>query len=150
MNKLKAILIGLFFLYFIPSMHALTPFTLTGVKSYYPVVDFNTEKLSTQYKDEILKMLIDKSTALGIETENFSSRSLAFLISYINVGDDLALKIELMLGENATRLDTKENIFVISYMYSRIFLPEDLDYELMENIEAILEIFEEQYIEDNL
>lgn len=150
MSKLRAIFVALFFLCSIPNAQAQTPFTLTGVKSYYPVVEFNTDKIDTKYKEQILEMLIKKSTKLGIETKNFSSRSLAFLIGYIGVGDTLALKVELMLGENTMRLDTKENIFVLSYLNSRIFVPENLEEELLDNVEELLDIFEAQYKEDNL
>lgn len=150
MSKLRAIFVALFFLCFISHVQAQTPFTLSGVKSYYPVVEFNTDKIDTKYKEQILAMLIKKSTKLGIETKNFSSRSLAFLISYIGVGDTLALKMELLLGENVMRLDTKEEIFVLSYLSSRIFVPENLEEELLENAEELLDMFGAQYKEDNL
>lgn len=140
----------LFLSLFVSSIWAQTPFVLTGVKSYYPVVELNTDKIDASYKKRILDMLVQKSTELGVETKNFSTRSLAFLISYIGVGDTLALKIELMLGESAMRLDTKEEIFVLSYLNGRIFVPEDAEEELLEHAEELLEIFAAQYKEDNL
>ncbi|MDQ1245142.1 MAG: hypothetical protein QG565_1483 [Campylobacterota bacterium] len=132
------------------SVYAQTPFVLSGIKSYYPVVEINTDKIDTKYKQIILNMMIEKSNKLGIETKNFSSRSLAFLISYIGVGDTIALKMDFMLGENAIRLDTKEEIFVVSYMSSRIFVPEEIEEDLLSNAEELLDIFTAQYIEDNL
>lgn len=147
MNLFKTVL---FLSLFASSIWAQTPFVLTGVKSYYPVVELNTDKIDVSYKKRILDMLVQKSTELGVETKNFSTRSLAFLISYIGVGDTLALKIELMLGESAMRLDTKEEIFVLSYLNGRIFVPEDAEEELLEHAEELLEIFAAQYKEDNL
>jgi len=147
LNLLRNLFICLLLAY---TAHAQTPFVLTGVKSYYPVVELNTDKIDASYKKRILDMLVQKSTELGVETKNFSTRSLAFLISYIGVGDTLALKIELMLGESAMRLDTKEEIFVLSYLNGRIFVPEDAEEELLEHAEELLEIFAAQYKEDNL
>lgn len=138
------------FFFFVFSLEAQTPFVLTGVQSYYPVVELNTDKIDAKYKELLLDMLVQKSKELGIKTKNFSSRSLAFLVSYIGVGDTLALKLELMLGESVMRLDTKEEIFVLSYMNARIFVPEDPQEELLEQAEELLEIFGAQYKEDNL
>jgi hypothetical protein len=131
-------------------LYAQTPFVLSGVRSYYPVVEITSDKIDPKYKQIILDMVIKRSKDLKIETKNFSSRSLAYIISFIGVGDSIALKIELMLGENAIRVDTKEEIFVISYINSRIFVPEELGTELLENSEELLDIFTAQYKEDNL
>ncbi len=147
MKIFKTMLFVSFFAY---SVWAQTPFVLTGIKSYYPVVELNTDKIDVKQKQKILDMVVQKSTNLGVETKNFSTRSLAFLISYIGVGDTLALKIELMLGESVMRLDTKEEVFVLSYLNGRIFVPENGDEELLEHAEELLDIFAAQYKEDNL
>ena len=140
----------LFLSVFSSFLFAGTPFILSGVKSYYPVVEINSDKIDKKYKDVILDMLIKKSDELKIETNNFSSRSLAFLIGYIGVGDIIALKIDLMLGENMIRPDTKEEVFVVSYMNGRIFTVEDLESDLLNNTEDLLDSFAAQYKEDNL
>lgn len=129
--------------------YAQTPFDLGGVKSYYPVVELNTDRIDVKYKTQLLDMIKETSKELSINTENFSSRSLAFLVSYIGVGDELAIKLELLLGETMQRADTKEDVFVISYMSSRIFVPEDEE-ELIDSAEGMLENFADQYKEDNL
>jgi len=147
MNLFKTVL---FLSLFASSIWAQTPFVLTGVKSYYPVVELNTDKIDVSYKKRILDMLVQKSAELRVETKDFSTRSLAFLISYIGVDDTLALKVELMLGESAIRLDTKEEIFVLSYINSRIFVPDNPGEELLEHAEELLDIFAAQYKEDNL
>ncbi|MCK9472547.1 hypothetical protein [Sulfurimonas sp.] len=131
-------------------VNAQTPFELSGVKSYYPVVELNSEKIDKKYKQLLLDMIVQTSTELGINTQNFSTRSLAFLVGFIGVGDTIALKIELMLGESAKRLDTKENIFVISYMSSRILVVEELESDLLDNAQELLYNFALQYKEDNL
>lgn len=147
---MKTVKIFLLLSIFTASIYAQTPFVLSGVKSYYPVVEINTDKIDTKYKQIILDMMVEKSKKLGVETRNFSSRSLAFLISFIGVGDTIALKMDLMVGENAIRLDTKEEIFVVSYMSNRIFVPEELEDDLLSNAEELLEMFAAQYKEDNL
>ncbi len=140
----------LFLSLFASFLHAQSFFVLSGIKSYYPVVEINSDKIDVKYKELLLEMLINESKKVGIETKNFSSRSLAFLVSFISVGDEIALKIELLLGENVIRTDTKEEIFVISYMSSRVFVPEELGSELLENAEEMLSTFISQYKEDNL
>ncbi len=70
-------------------------------------------------------------------------------MSYIGVGDELAIKLELMLGETMKRNDTKEDVFVLSYLNGSIFVPEDKE-ELLEKAESLLESFADQYKEDNL
>jgi len=147
---MKFIKTVLFLSLFISSVYAQTPFILSGVKSYYPVVEINSERIDPKYKQIILDMMAQKSLELKIDTKNFSSRSLAYLISFIGIGDSIALKIELMLGENAIRIDTKEEIFVVSYMNSRIFVPQELGSELLENVEEMFDAFVQQYKEDNL
>ncbi|MCW8896228.1 MAG: hypothetical protein OQK48_03845 [Sulfurimonas sp.] len=147
---MKSIKIFVFLSIFAMFANAQTPFELNGVKSYYPVVELNSDKIDKKYKQILLDMIVQTSTELEINTQNFSTRSLAFLISYIGVGDTIALKIELMLGENATRLDTKDNIFVISYMSSRILVVEDLESDLLETAEELLHNFALQYKDDNL
>lgn len=147
---MKFIKITLFLSLFTSFVYAQTPFILSGVKSYYPVVEINSDKIDPKYKELLVDMIVNKSKKIGVETKNFSSRSLAFLVSFIGVGDEIALKIELLLGENVIRVDTKEEIFVISYMSSRIFLPEELGSELLDNAEEMLDTFISQYKEDNL
>lgn len=132
------------------SLHAQSFFILSGVKSYYPVVEINSDKIDLKYKGLLLDMIVNESKKVGVETKNFSSRSLAFIVSFISVGDEVALKIELLLGENVIRVDTKEEIFVISYINSRIFVPEELGSELLDNAEEMLATFTSQYKEDNL
>lgn len=131
-------------------LYAKSPFTLTGVKSYYPVVELHSEKIDKKYKKIVLDLLIEMSNELGVETKNFSSRSLTFLINYISVGDILALKVSLVLGEDVMRLDTKDEIFVLAYAKSRIFVVENIEEDLIYNVEDLLEEFAEQYREDQL
>lgn len=147
---MKIFKIMLFISFFASFLHAQSFFVLSGIKNYYPVVEINSDKIDQRYKGLLLDMLLRESKKIGIDTKNFSSRSLAFLVSFLSVGDAVALKIELLLGENVLRSDTKEEIFVISYMSSRIFVPEELGSELLENAEEMLNTFTTQYKEDNL
>ena len=54
-----------------------------------------------------------------------------------------------MLAEDAMRLDTKEEVFVLSYVSTKIFVVTDMDEELPDVIEDMLDTFGEQYKEDN-
>jgi len=130
-------------------LFAQSPYILTGVNSYYPVVEINSDSIDMKYKALIKKMIVEKSNELGISTQNFSTRSLAVLINYISVGDTRALKVSLMLAEDAMRLDTKEDVFVLSYVDTKIFVVTDLEEELPDTIEDMLDTFGEQYKEDN-
>jgi hypothetical protein len=147
MKTFKLLLLLLLFTQF---LHAQTPFDLSGIKSYYPVVEINTDKIDKKYKQILLDMIAKKSAELGIGTKNFSSRSLALLISFTSVGDTVALKMELLIGEPALRMDAKEEVFVVSYMSGRTFVVENLESDLLDNAEELLEKFAMQYKEDNL
>lgn len=147
---MKTIKLAILLSIFTSFLYAQTPFMLTGIKSYYPVVEINSNKIDKKYKKIILESLIEISNELTINTKNFSSRSLTFLINYISVGDTLALKVALVMGEDMVRTDTKEEVFVLSYINTRIFIVEDIEEDLIDNVEELLEEFSQQYIEDNL
>ncbi|MBT5935754.1 hypothetical protein [Sulfurimonas sp.] len=128
---------------------AQTPFTLTKFKSLYPMVEIYTDKVPDSYKVKITKILKEYTDELGINTKGYSDRPLVIMISRIAVGDKLTLKMALIIGEEVKRLDDGAEVFAITYQKVDIFEVEDLDEDLIDTVEYLLELFKEQYIEDN-
>ncbi|MBD3789592.1 MAG: thioredoxin family protein [Campylobacterales bacterium] len=128
---------------------AQSPFVLTGVKQYAPVISIETDKVDPKIKSEILESMGETSKELGITTKSDSPRALAFIIKRISVGDTIALKMDLVMGENLQRAEDKEQIFVLSYMDTHIFVPEEMEDDVMDNADEMLETFARQYEEDN-
>ena len=128
---------------------AQTPFTLTKFKSLYPMVEIYTDKVPDSYKVKITKILKEYTDELGINTKGYSDRPLVIMISRIAVGDKLTLKMALIIGEEVKSLDDGAEVFAITYQKVDIFEVEDLDEDLIDTVEYLLELFKEQYIEDN-
>lgn len=128
--------------------YAKTPFTLTGIKELYPVVEIHTDYVSQTYVAAIKKELTQKIEALGINTKNFSDRSVAVLISGLSIGDEPVVHIKLLIGENIKREDGVET-FAMTYANEDIFEVFKLDEDLNQSIDNLLEQFAEQYTEDN-
>ncbi len=128
--------------------YAKTPFTLTGIKELYPVVEIHTDYVSQTYVAVIKKKLTQKIEALGINTKNFSDRSVAVLISGLSIGDEPVVRIKLLIGENIKREDGVET-FAMTYANEDIFEVFKLDEDLNQSIDNLLEEFAEQYKEDN-
>jgi len=128
--------------------YAKTPFTLTGIKELYPVVEIHTDYVSQTYVAVIKKKLTQKIEALGINTKNFSDRSIAVLISGFSIGDEPVVHIKLLIGENIKREDGVET-FAMTYANEDIFEVFKLDEDLNQSIDNLLEQFAEQYKEDN-
>jgi len=131
------------------SLYGQSPYILTGVKAFYPVVEINTDKIDTKYKQEILDLIKDQAKIYDINTKNYSTTSLAVLINYVSVGDTIALKVVLVVGEEVMRKETKEDVFALTYNASRLFVVDNIDEDLMDNVEDLLDEFFEQYKEDN-
>ncbi|MDQ1325470.1 MAG: hypothetical protein QG564_594 [Campylobacterota bacterium] len=128
---------------------AQSPFILTGLKSYTPVVAIEAGKADKKIKSMILEEMEEMSKELGIDTKGDTSRAFAFDIKRIGVGEMIALKVDLLVGENLQRPEGKEQLFAISYMDTHIFVPEDLEEDLMDTVDEMLIKFASQYKEDN-
>jgi len=131
------------------SLYAQSPYILTGIKAFYPVVEINTDKIDPKYKQEILDLIKAQAKIYGINTKNYSTTSLAVLINYVSVGDTIALKVVLVVGEEVTRKETQEDVFALTYNASKLFVVENIDEDLMDNVEELLDTFFQQYKEDN-
>ena len=142
--------IPLFLVLFIStSLFAQSPYILTGIKAFYPVVEINSAKIDKKYKQEILDLIKEQAKIHDINTKNYSTTSLAVLINYVSVGDTIALKVVLVVGEEVMRKETKEDVFALTYNASKLFVVENIDEDLMDNVEDLLDAFFEQYKEDN-
>jgi thiol-disulfide isomerase/thioredoxin len=130
-------------------MNAQSFYVLTGVKNYDPIVVNMTTSVDIKYNAEIKELMQTMSKELNIDTKGHPSRVLAFIITNFSVGDTVALKLDLELGEYMQRSDTKEKIFALTYVDTRMFKPEELEEDLIDNIEEMLEKFALQYKDDN-
>ena len=133
-------------------LYANSPFLLTKLQSVYPLVEINTKKIPKKYIAPLLIKVKETTKELGIKSEGFSPRPLAIMISHVSVSNALVLKVELMLAEEVKRLDDADEVFALTYQKTDIFEVEDislLEEDLFESVEFLLELFKEQYIEDN-
>ena len=150
MKLLKLVILLLFIL---PSMKAQSFYTLTGVSSYDPMI-INMSKRTKKYNEDIKLLIESMSKELGVNTKEHPSRILAFVISEFSVRNELALKVNLELGEYMKRDSDGGAIFAITYTERRILTPdfsseEEIEDELADAVEEMLETFKLQHIEDN-
>ncbi len=128
--------------------YAKTPFTLTGIQELYPVVEIHTEYVPQSYVAIIMEKIKVRMQALGVNTKNFSDRSIAVLISGFSVSDEAVLHVKLLIGDEVKRSDGEE-VFAMIYANEEIFEVITLEDQLPQSIDALLEEFSEQYKEEN-
>lgn len=128
---------------------AQSPFTLTALKSYTPVVAIDAGNIDKSIKSEILEEMEAVSKELGIDTKSDTSRAFAFDIRRISIGELIAIKVDLMISENLQHPKSNEPMFVLSYLDTQIFVPEDFEEDLMDTADEMLATFASQYKEDN-
>ena len=145
---MKLVKLWLFASILAPWMFAESFFVLTGVKSYDPIV-VNAVPKTEKLNDEIRELMETISKEIAVDTKGHHSRVLAFVISRFSVGETVALKVDLELGEYVEREGSKEQVFVLSYVDTRMFKPEELEEDLLDNVEEMLEKFALQYKDDN-
>lgn len=131
------------------SINAQSFYVLSGVKSYNPIVVNMTMGVDKKYNTEIKELMQTVSKELKVDIMGHPSRVLAFIITNFSVGDTVALKLDLELGEYVQRTDTKEKVFALTYVDTKMFKPEDLEEDLIDNVEEMLEKFALQYKDDN-
>ena len=130
------------------TMYAQTFYVLTGVNDYDPLVEITPEL--EIYKSEIYEEMREMSKEIKVNTAGHPSRVLAFIISKFSVGDTLAYKIELELGEYMKRDGQKEGVFALSYIDTRMFkADDDIEDTLMDRVDDMLLRFSHQYKDDN-
>jgi len=95
---------------------AQSPFTLTALKSYTPVVAIDAGNIDKSIKSEILEEMEAVSKEIGIDTKSDTSRAFAFDIRRISIGELIAIKVDLMVSENLQHPKSNEPLFVLSYL----------------------------------
>lgn len=149
--KLNKILLLLFFINSI--LNASTIFTLSGINKLYLVVDIYGKTIPQSYKSTILESLKETTDDLKIDTKGYDPRSLAVLISETKINDTVTLvNVQLLIGEEVTRLDSKEKTFALTYQSMGRFLfnkGDDVEDMFEDTFDMMLAKFSKQYIEEN-
>jgi len=135
------------------TLAAQTFYVLSGVDSYDPIVA-NMSSKTQKYSEDIKTLMKEMSKELGVNTLGHPSRVLVFVITDISVGDTVALKVDLELGEYVLREGSTQNVFGITYSDTKLIAPdfrdeEDIEDQLADITEEMLEKFKLQYQEDN-
>jgi len=135
------------------TMYAESFFVLTNVGNYDPIV-VNMSSKTQKYNADIKSLMQSMSKEIGVDTKGHPSRVLVFLITDIAVGDTVALKVDLQLGEYVLREGMPQSIFGITYEDTKLIAPdfkdeEDVDDQLADAVEEMLEKFKLQYEADN-
>lgn len=135
------------------SLHAQSFYVLSGVDSYDPIVA-NMSPKTQKYSEDIKSLMQSMSKELGVNTSGHPSRVLVFVITDISVGDTVALKVDLQLGEYVLRKGNEQAVFALTYEDTRLIAPDfknedDVDDQLADVTEEMLETFKLQYQEDN-
>ena len=136
-------------LFTITLAQATTPFLLTKIPSVYPLVEIYSKHVPKKYIMIIKQELIKTADELHIKHNGFSERPLTFFITDISIGDNIAVKVALMMGEEVKRLDDGEVVFALTYLNADIIEVDDEDFDILESVDFLLEEFKEQYREDN-
>lgn len=138
---------------FISYLNAESFYVLTGVDRYAPIVA-NMSSKTQQYSDAIKRLMKETSDEIGVDVSGHPSRVLAFVIRDVSMGHTVGLKIDLELGEYVLRQGSKEPVFGVTYMESRLIAPDFKDEEAVEDaladtVEEMLEKFRLQWLDDN-
>jgi thiol-disulfide isomerase/thioredoxin len=147
MKIVKILLLSLFPIFF---LNAQSFYSLTAVDSYDQIV-INAVPKTKQFNKDIKTLMTSMSNELGIDTKGHSSRVLVFVLKRFSVGESIAIKVKLELGEYVKRKGYKTDVFAVTYMASQMITPNDeaLEDQLADSVEELLESFRLQHIEDN-
>lgn len=142
--------IKIFILFLVTSsiIFAQSFYVLSGVKEYDPLIS-SVPELEI-YNEDIMEQMREMSKELKVNIANHPSRVLAFIISKFSVGDTVAYKVELELGEYMKREGVQESVFALSYLdIHMVQASDDVEDELMDTVEEMLSKFANQYRDDN-
>lgn len=130
------------------TLHAESFFTLSGVKSYDPMVMNNAPDVKP-YVKELEAIMITASKKIGIDMPDTPSRVLALIISRVSIGETIGLKVELEVGEYMKRKENDEEVFSLTYIDTHLFKPSDIEEEIIDLGEEMMERFVIQHKMDN-
>ena len=151
-NFIKIFLLS--FLFSTSYLYAQSMFLLTKIPKVYLVVENYSQKIPMSLKEEIYDEMRHTTHEMKIDTTGYSFRTFGIMINDTKIAGQEILTVELILGEEVTRLDDKEDIYAITYA-KKNYIPskdkdaDELEDELLENINLLLTEFSDQYKEDN-
>ena len=135
-------------------LHAQSMFLLMKIPKVYLVVENYSAKIPMSLKEEILEEMKAYTQELQIDTSGYSFRTLGFMINDTIIAGKKILTVDIVLGEEVTRLDDKKDVYALTF-HKKNYIDaqgknnEELEEELMDNIDLLLNDFSEQYKEDN-
>jgi len=142
------------FLFTTVYLNAQSMFLLTKISKAYLVVENYSAKIPMSLKAEIYDEMRHVTDELKINTKGYSFRTLGFMINDTRIAGKDILTVEIILGEEVTRLDDKEDVYALTFQKKNYIDAtnkdnEELSEELMDNVDLLLNDFLEQYKEDN-
>jgi len=135
-------------------LYAQSMFLLTKIPKVYLVVENYSAKIPMSLKEDIYEEMRYITSEMKIDTSGYSFRTFGIMINDTKIAGQEILTVELILGEEVTRLDDKEDVYAITYA-KKNYIPsqnkdsDELEEELLENINLLLTEFSDQYKEDN-
>ena len=134
------------------SLFSSTMYTLSDIKKVYPVVEIMTKLVPIEYKEMITQEIRQRFDELNINYAGYDQRAFAILVSGIKVENNSVITIELLIGEQVTRIDSKKKTFAATYIDKSYFIltPDDELEDMFEDaLSILLDRFAEQYEEEN-
>ena len=133
-------------------LNASTIFTLSGINKLYLVVEIAGKTIPQSYKSTILESLKETTDDLKIDTKGYDQRSIAILINETKVNDTTVVNVQLLIGEEVTRLGNNEKTYALTYQRTGHFLfnkGDDVEDAFEDTLDMMLAKFSKQYIEEN-
>ena len=129
------------------ALSAETFFTLKGVKKVYPVVEISGADVPKEAKTYMTDAVRTMTRELGIDTDGYSQRSLALLVSEHYTGKTPRIDVRLLIGEQVRRQDSDEKVFGITYQNVSSFAldAETVEDALEDAVDELLAKFADQY-----
>ena len=134
------------------SVFASTMFTLSNIKSVYPIVEIGAKEVPKSFKQTAKEEINSMLDELKIKHNGYDQRALALLISSKHIDNKVLITIKLDIGEQVYRIDSKEKTFAITYSSKEVvqLTKEDEVVEQLEDaLDVLLDRFSEQYLEEN-
>ena len=149
---IKIVLIS--FLFIGSFVHAQSMYLLIKIPKAYLVVENYSQKIPMSLKEEIYDEMRIVTKDLKIDTSGYSFRTLGFMINDTRIAGKEILTVELILGEEVTRIDDKVDVYALTYQKKNYIDAQNKDDDeladdLLENIDLLLSEFADQYKEDN-
>jgi len=136
--------------FFSVTLFAQTPFILEQFSTAHIVVKSDSNKILDKYKTNIYELLKEYADDLDISASRLSRRVLGVKMHLLKVTKELSIiELELYIHEPTLRIEDKQEIFSISYQNRSIFVVNDIEEDIEDNLITLLEEFSTQYEEDN-